>query len=114
MPLWKDYHLASNLQDALETLAAAQRDSGAFILDVRDTVEWNDYHIPGAMLIPLSELPNRLGELPRDRTLVVYCRGPLCVIADDALAILSEEGRKVARLEEGIAEWQQAGLALER
>ena len=84
------------------------------LLDTRPEVEYQAGHLPQAISIPLDELDRRLGELPRDRTLIVYCRGPLCVIADDALAMLSEQGRKVARLEEGVAEWQQAGLALER
>ena len=84
------------------------------LLDARPDVEYLAGHLPQAISIPLDELERRLGELPRNRTLVVYCRGPLCVLADDALAVLSERGRKVARLEEGVAEWQQAGLALER
>ncbi len=84
------------------------------LLDARPEVEYQAGHLPEAISIPLDELEKRLGELPRNRTLVVYCRGPLCVIADDALVVLSEQGRKVARLEAGVAEWQQAGLALER
>ena len=85
----------------------------ALLLDVRPGVEYQAGHLPQAISIPLDELERRLDELPRNRTLIVYCRGQLCAIADDALAVLSETGRKVARLEEGIAEWQQAGLALE-
>ncbi len=84
------------------------------LIDARPEVEYQAGHLPHAISIPLDELDRRLGELPRHRTLVVYCRGPLCVIADDALAMLSERGRKAARLEEGVAEWQEAGLALER
>jgi rhodanese-related sulfurtransferase len=84
------------------------------LLDARPDAEYLAGHLPQAISIPLDELERRLGELPRNRTLVVYCRGPLCVLADDALAVLSERGRKVARLEEGVAEWQQAGLVLER
>ena len=86
----------------------------AVLLDARPEVEYQAGHLPQAISIPLDELERRLDELPRNRTLVVYCRGPLCVMADDALAVLSEAGRTVARLEEGVAEWQQAGLALER
>ena len=84
------------------------------LLDVRPDVEYQAGHLPQAVSIPLDELEQRLDELPRSRTLVVYCRGPLCVLADSALAVLSEQDRKVVRLEEGVAEWQQAGLALER
>ena len=83
------------------------------LLDARPEAEYQAGHLPQAISLPLDKLERRLSELPRNRTLVVYCRGPLCVMADDALAALSERGRKVARLEEGVAEWQQAGLALE-
>jgi rhodanese-related sulfurtransferase len=53
-------------------------------------------------------------ELPKSKTIVAYCRGPYCVIADNALDLLASHGWKVARLEEGVAEWQLAGLALAR
>src|SRR5512141_514462 len=54
--------------------AARLRDQGAFILDVREPSEWTQFHIPGATLIPLGELPNRLNEVPKDRPVVVVCR----------------------------------------
>jgi rhodanese-related sulfurtransferase/DNA-binding MarR family transcriptional regulator len=85
----------------------------ALLIDARPDVEYQAGHLPQAISIPLDDLERQLAELPRNRTLIVYCRGPLCVIADDALAVLAEAGRKVARLEEGVAEWQQAGLAVE-
>ena len=56
------------------TQAADKRDQGAFILDVRQPGEWTQFHIPGATLIPLGELPNRLNEVPKDREVVVVCR----------------------------------------
>ena len=54
--------------------AAGLRDQGAFVLDVRQSSEWVDGHVPGATLIPLDQLPSRLGEVPRDRPVVVICR----------------------------------------
>jgi rhodanese-related sulfurtransferase len=54
-----------------------------------------------------------LNELPPDKTVVAYCRGPYCVYADDALVLLAEQGWQVARLEEGVTEWQEAGYILE-
>ncbi len=98
----------------IDELQNRLRAGKVILLDVRPGVEYQAGHLPQAIPIPLEELERRLDELPRNRTLVVYCRGPLCVIADDALAVLSEAGWKVARLEEGIAEWQQAGLVLEQ
>lgn len=54
--------------------AAALRDSGAFILDVRQPEEWAEYHIPDTTLIPLNELSSRISEIPRDQKIVVVCR----------------------------------------
>jgi rhodanese-related sulfurtransferase len=84
------------------------------LLDVRPEVEYQVGHLPGAISIPLDELERRLNELPRSKTIVAYCRGPYCVFADEALGLLTTRGWKVARLEEGVAEWQVAGWALER
>lgn len=83
------------------------------LLDVRPSVEYRAGHLPGAISIPLDELERRLRELPPNQTIVAYCRGPYCVYADEALELLASRGWKVARLEEGVAEWQLAGLPLE-
>ena len=79
------------------------------LLDVRPRPEYDAGHLPGAASIPLDELGHRLAELPPGQTIVAYCRGPYCVIADDALAVLAEAGWPVARLDAGVQEWQQAG-----
>ncbi len=50
------------------------REEGAFMLDVREVSEWNEFHMPEATLIPLGELPNRLNEVPQDQKIVVVCR----------------------------------------
>ena len=83
------------------------------LLDVRPTEEYRAGHLPGARSIPLGELPTRLAELPTETLIVAYCRGPLCVYADEALAQIVATGRRGARLEEGVAEWQLAGHLLE-
>ena len=88
--------------------------SGAMLLlDVRPALEFAAGHLPGASSIPLDELPARLAELPTDGLIVTYCRGPLCVYADEALEQIRASGRRGARLEEGVAEWQLAGYPLE-
>lgn len=89
------------------------RDGEIVLLDVRPAVEYQAGHLPGAISFPLDELEHRLSELPFDKTIVAYCRGPYCVYADDALALLAVHGHQVARLEEGVAEWQQAGYLLQ-
>jgi rhodanese-related sulfurtransferase/DNA-binding transcriptional ArsR family regulator len=90
------------------------REGEVVLLDVRPQVEYQAGHLPGAISVPLDELERRLDELPRNRTLVAYCRGPHCVLADEAIELLTEQGWTVVRLEEGVAEWQLAGLALEQ
>ncbi|MDX1687199.1 MAG: metalloregulator ArsR/SmtB family transcription factor [Candidatus Promineifilaceae bacterium] len=86
----------------------------AILVDVRPAEEYAAGHLPGARSIPWDEIEARLAELPGDTLVVAYCRGPYCVYADTALGILADRGWDVARLEEGVAEWQQAGYSLAR
>ena len=65
---------ASLPQTVSVTEAAAMRDAGALVLDVREPDEWVAGHVPGAALIPLGELAARVAEVPRDRDVVVVCR----------------------------------------
>ncbi len=95
-----------------DELYVGQQQGKYVLLDVRPRVEYHAGHLPGALSIPLDELEQRLTELPKRKTIVAYCRGPYCVFADEALALLARQGWKVARLEEGVLEWQRAGLAL--
>jgi rhodanese-related sulfurtransferase len=96
-----------------EELSALSGRAEIVLLDVRPYQEYQAGHLPGAVSIPLDELEGRLHELPQEKTIVAYCRGPYCVYADQALELLSRRGWKAARLEEGVAEWQQAGYPLE-
>ena len=82
------------------------------LLDVRPEAEYQVVHLPGAISMPVAVVAGRMDELPKGKQIVAYCRGPYCVYADEALEILSEKGWKVARLEEGVAEWEQAGYFL--
>jgi rhodanese-related sulfurtransferase/DNA-binding transcriptional ArsR family regulator len=86
----------------------------AILLDVRPEEEYAAGHLPGAWSIPWDGLEERLDEVPRDKIVIAYCRGPYCVYADNALGILAERGWQVRRLEEGVAEWQAAGYLLEK
>jgi rhodanese-related sulfurtransferase len=78
------------------------------LLDVRPREEYEAGHLPQAISLPYDELEKRLAELPAGKTIVAYCRGPYCVFADDALALLAAKGHTVRRLEEGVVEWRQA------
>jgi rhodanese-related sulfurtransferase len=82
------------------------------VLDVRPAAEYAAGHLPGAVSIPVGELRRRLAELPADREVVAYCRGPYCAFAHEAVELLREEGFAARRLEDGLPEWQAAGLAV--
>jgi len=100
-------------QISAEELRSRLRNNEIVLLDVRPAVEYQAGHLPEAVSIPIDELERRLNEVPPDKLVVAYCRGPYCVYADDALALLAERGWSVARLEEGVTEWQLAGYSVE-
>jgi rhodanese-related sulfurtransferase len=78
------------------------------LVDVRPEEEFAAGHIDGARSIPLEELEQRLAELPADREVVAYCRGPLCAYAHQAVRQLRAAGRSARRLEDGWPEWRLA------
>ena len=83
------------------------------VLDVRPEDEYAAGHLPKAINIPLRDLARRLREIPKKREIVAYCRGPYCVLAFEAVALLRERGFKIRRLEDGFPEWKAAGLPVE-
>jgi rhodanese-related sulfurtransferase/Trp operon repressor len=83
------------------------------ILDVRPESEYNQGHIANAISIPIDELSKRLKELPKRTEIVAYCRGPFCVYADEAVALLTKAGYKANRLEEGFPDWRLQDLPIE-
>jgi rhodanese-related sulfurtransferase/DNA-binding transcriptional ArsR family regulator len=78
----------------------------AYLVDVRPAIEYASGHIPGAVSLPIDELPTRIGELPVDRHIVAYCRGAFCLFADEAVAYLRRHGYTASRLEGGWPEWR--------
>lgn len=103
---------------AMETVDAAELLRRALagdvlVLDVRPPEEYAAGHLPHARSMPLAELERRLKDLPRDREVVAYCRGPTCVFAIEAVRLLRERGFVAHRLEQGPPDWRAAGLALE-
>lgn len=83
------------------------------LLDVRPDEEYRAGHLPHARSIPVSELETRLSEVPREQEIVAYCRGPYCVFADEAVAILQTHGYSARRLAEGVLEWRMLGYPVE-
>ena len=80
------------------------------VLDVRPAAEYRSGHILGARSVPVRELQRRVADLPRKSEVVAYCRGPYCVYADEAVAILRRRGFRARRLDTGFPDWKAAGL----
>ena len=85
-----------------------------FVIDVRPESEYAAGHLPFARSIPVAELKKRIAEIPKGKTVVAYCRGPFCLLAGEAVNILHDAGHHALRLEDGVAEWQARGLAVQR
>lgn len=88
-------------------------DGSVIVLDLRPAEEYRAGHIPGARSIPLKELVKHLSDLPEDREIVAYCRGPYCVLAVEAVELLRSRGYRAVRLEDGVPEWRARGLPVE-
>jgi len=102
-------------REALEPLDAQQlseriEGGDVVVLDVRPENEFGSGHIEGAISIPIQDLKRRLKELPRNREIVAYCRGPYCVYSHEAVAELTAHGFKARRLEIGLPDWRALGL----
>lgn len=98
--------------DGKELLTQAAR-GDVVVLDVRPGDEYAAAHLPFARSLPLRELRRRVNEVPTDRPIVAYCRGPFCLMAKEAVEVLKEQGREARLLEDGVAEWRAKGLPLE-
>ena len=88
-------------------------DEQVIILDVRPAEEYSAGHLPHARSMPLNELEARLSELPADKEIVAYCRGPYCVFADEAVTLLRQYGYSASRLQEGLPDWRLLGFSVE-
>lgn len=96
-----------------ELLAQAKR-GDVVVIDVRPQDEYDTAHLPHARCMPLPELALRLAELPRDVEVVAYCRGPFCLMSDEAVTLLRERGYRARKFLDGISEWQAEGLPVVR
>ena len=83
------------------------------VLDVRPSDEYAAAHLPHARSLPVDELKKRLAELPKDTPVVAYCRGPFCLMAREAVALLRRKGYSAFHLTDGVAEWRARGLPIE-
>ena len=93
-----------------EDLLEQARRGEVIVIDVRPLAEYEAAHLPFARSLPLAEIEQRLSELPRDKDIVAYCRGPFCLLSDEALALLQARGYRVRKILDGVSEWQAAGM----
>lgn len=91
--------------------AKQKQEQGAYLLDVREPEEWVQFHIPGATLIPLGQLPDRLKEVPNDQEVIVVCRtGRRSAQGRDIL--LKAGYTKVTSMTGGVTQWQAQGFPI--
>lgn len=93
-----------------QTLLQRVRQKKAIVIDVRPPNEYQTAHIAGALPMPLEQLKRRLSELPRNKEVVAYCRGPFCVLAKEAVELLRSNGFRATRLEDSVQDWRARGL----
>ncbi|MBB5803195.1 rhodanese-related sulfurtransferase [Saccharothrix ecbatanensis] len=93
-----------------DELVRRARSGDVVVLDVRPREEYDAGHIPGAISIPVEELADRLAEIPMAQEIVAYCRGAYCVLAHEAVRLLTAHGREARRLADGMLEWRIADL----
>ena len=111
----REYFEERGAMEAVESeeLLRRVRNGEVTVLDVRPPEEYRAGHIPGALSIPIGELKARLKELPKDREVVAYCRGPYCVMAVEAVELLRKKGFAAHRLEQGVIDWRARGWRVE-
>ncbi len=97
-----------------EELLARGRQGLVTVLDVRPPEEYAAGHVAGAVNIPLADLQRRIDELPAGQEVIAYCRGPYCVLAYDAVALLRAKGMTARRLDGGLPEWRLSGLPVDQ
>jgi rhodanese-related sulfurtransferase/DNA-binding transcriptional ArsR family regulator len=99
--------------ESRESLLEKARSGEIVVIDVRPGSEFEAGHLPHARSIPLNELARRLADLPADKTIVAYCRGPFCLMSDEAVHLLRERGYTAHKISDGVTEWAAGGLPIE-
>lgn len=99
---------------SIKELRSKIKSDDVTIIDVRPQQEYLNGHLPGAVSVPLSELKNKINNLPAGKEIIAYCRGKYCVMAPEAAKILAAKGFKTTILQDDINSWRFAGLKIEK
>jgi rhodanese-related sulfurtransferase len=95
---------------SLEELEGMIENENVLLLDVRPSIEYVFGHITGAVSVPVNELMAKLKDFSKKKEIIAYCRGPFCVLADEVVKILNEQGYKARRLNDGYPELKMSQL----
>jgi len=85
--------------------------NGTFVLDVSWQAEWDEYHAPNTMLIPFDQLYNRLGEVPKDKNILIVSRSS--ATSQQARDLLISAGFKATSMAGSMEEWYIKGYPIE-
>lgn len=99
--------------ESRESLLAKARTGDIVVIDVRPEAEYTAGHLPFARSLPLAELEKRLADLPAGKEIVAYCRGPFCLMSDEAVKLLRQRGYTAHKITDGVTEWSAGGLPIE-
>lgn len=99
--------------ESRESLLAKARSGDILVIDVRPESEFDAGHLPFARSMPLGELEKRLADLPAGKEIVAYCRGPFCLMSDEAVRLLRQRGYSAHKISDGVTEWRASGLPIE-
>ena len=107
---FKREHYDKVLSVSAEEIVQTKKNDQLTFLDVRPKKEFEKESIANAVSIPIDTLKENLQLLTKSQQIVVYCRGPLCFFADEAVQFLQEKGYNAIRLEEEVLAWKHKGL----
>lgn len=96
-----------------DTIKELLKKNAVVLVDVRPREEYDASHLPGAISVPLPELMDHMKELSANQIIVLYCRGPYCLLGDVAQEKLAAAAIRALRLNEGAVDWAVAGLSVE-
>lgn len=99
--------------ESRDSLLAKARSGDIVVIDVRPEAEYVAGHLPFARSLPLAELEKRLADLPAGKKIVAYCRGPFCLMSDEAVLLLRQRGYTAHKITDGVSEWRAGGLPIE-
>ena len=99
--------------ESRESLLTKARSGDIVVIDVRPEAEYVAGHLPFARSLPLAELEKRLADLPAGKEIVAYCRGPFCLMSDEAVKLLRQRGYTASKITDGVSEWRAGGLPIE-